>query len=256
MMKLIKMELYKLRTSKMFIISMSVCFAVNAIILALVPVITRLLDPDAEITKETVAEQIANPFSVGLMAIVIFISAVSFLSLDFSGGYIKNIAGQTKNRGDIVMAKIVAVGVHNLIFYAVGALSNCLGYGVMGQLAIDGDILGGVLTLLLKWLLSLAICAILTFIAVGLTAKTFAIVMAILFSTGTFSLLYSGIDVAISSSLKINDFQLSRYMPDTLIGNVSILTDTLVVNSLIVSAVFIAVFILLSCIVFKKRDVK
>ena len=255
MMRLIKKELYKLRTSKLFIVSMIICFSLNALFIMGIPLLMKVISPDTAMPVNKLSALIADPFNVGLVLIVIYISVVSFLYLDFAGGFIKNIAGQAK-RTDLVIAKFFAVAVHNLIFFAVGALSNIVGALGTGNFVVDGDVMGGVMTFLLRWLLSLAVCAILLLIAVGMTSKTFAIVMAVLFSTGTFTLIYNGISFGVNSLLKTDSFQLSHYMPDGLYGNVNAVTGDLVVNSIIVSVVFIILFVTLTCVVFKKRDVK
>lgn len=255
MMKLIKMELYKLRTSKLFIISMIICFFLNALFIMGIPLLMQVISPDMEMPVNELSSLIAAPFSIGMILIVIYISVVSFLYLDFAGGFIKNIAGQAK-RTDLVLAKFVAVAVHNLIFFAVGALSNIVGALGTGNFVVDGDVMGGVMTFLLRWLLSLAVCSILMLIVIGMTSKTFAIVMAVLFATGTVSLIYEGISFGVNSLLKIDSFQLSHYMPDSLYGSVDAVTGNLVVNAIIVSVVFIVLFVALTCIVFKKRDVK
>ena len=138
MTNLIKMEWYKLRTSKLFIILLIVTFVLNAIFLASLPMISSALG--AQMTATDLSSVLASPFALGLLMIPLFISAVSFLYLDFSGGYIKNIAGQLANRGSLVFAKFIMIGVHNLIFF-VATLCVCRdkrdhrGCGCMGRCA-------------------------------------------------------------------------------------------------------------------------
>ena len=45
-------------------------------------------------------------------------------------------------------------------------------------------------------------------------------------------------------------------MPDALMNSVSVVNNELVVNAIVVGAAFIAVFVILTYITFKKRDVK
>ena len=165
MTSLVKMEWYKLRTTKMFIVLAAVTAVINMAFVAVVPMAVRAFGGPAEATA--IADAIASPFGFGLLMIPVFISAVSFLYYDFAGGFIKNYAGQVGTRDKIVAAKFIVLGIHNLIFFALGSLSHVLGLMISGTLVFDGSILAGIGTLLLKWLLSMAICSILMFIAVG-----------------------------------------------------------------------------------------
>ncbi|WP_405340236.1 ABC transporter permease [Ruminococcus sp.] len=254
MTNLIKMEWYKLRTSKLFIILLIVTFVLNAIFLASLPMITSALG--AEMTATELSSILASPFALGLLMIPIFISAVSFLYLDFSGGYIKNIAGQLADRGSLVFAKFIMIGVHNLIFFVTAAISAVLATALTGGSVMDAAVWSGILTLLLKWLLSLSLCTVLMFFAVGLRNKTLAIIMAVVFSTGALSLLYMGINTGITALFKVENIDVGNYLPDALMGSVNVITGELVVNAIIVAAIFIGVFLWLTYMMFKKRDVK
>ena len=119
-----------------------------------------------------------------------------------------------------------------------------------------GAILGGVMTLLLKWLLSMAVCSILLFFAVGIRNKVLASIVAVVFSVSALSLVYLAVNTAAMNVLKIEGFDLGAYMPDALMNSVNAVTGNLVVNGLVVAAVFIALFVTLTYMVFKKRDVK
>ena len=249
MTNLLKMEWYKLRTSRLFIVLLIVTFALNALLLAALPFASSALGQEMSATN--LSAILASPFALGLLMIPIFISAVSFLYLDFSGGYIKNIAGQLPDRGSIVFAKFIMIGIHNLIFFIVAALSAVLASAATSGLVMDEAIGGGVLTLLLKWLLSLSICTILMFFAVGLRNKTLAILMAVVFSTGAL-----GINSGISALFKVENVSVGDYLPDSLMGSVNAITGDLVVNAIIVAVVFISLFLSLTYIMFKKRDVK
>ena len=256
MMNLIKMEWYKLRTAKLFLVLSAVVFGFNMLIAMLAPIASRLMMPGMDIPAVKLSEVITNPFSLGLPLILIYISAVSYLYLDFSGGYIKNIAGQVHSRGSLILSNFVVLSIHNLILFAVCVLSCVLGNAVAGNLNVDDAVAGGVLTFVIKWLLSLAICSILMFFAVGIRNKIIAIILAVVFSTGSLSLLYLGINTAVANIFKTENFDLGNYLPDSLINSVSVTSNTLVVNAIVVSVIFITVFVMLTSITFKKKDVK
>ncbi len=256
MSNLVKMELYKLRTSKLFLALLGICAVTNAAFAAGGPLITKFFAPKDDF-HSNLSEAFVSPFYAGLLMIFLFISAVSFLYLDFSDGYIKNLAGQTSNRGSIVFAKFIAVAVHNVIYFIVITLSNILGTAIVGALVIDGNIVEGILTLLIKWLLSMALCSILMLFAVGFRSKTFATILGVIFPIGALSLLYIGIDTLIGKFVDLGKgFSIANYMPDSLINSVNVANNEFVVNSVIVALIYIVLFCLLTNIAFKKRDIK
>ena len=253
MINLIKMEGYKLRTSKLFIILLSIIFVLNTAISLAGPLFGKMLTGQA--SPVSLADQIVSPFSFLLLMTAVYISATSFLYIDFSGGYIKNIAGQVGDRGKIVFSKFIIIGLHNLIFFAAGALSNVLGALIAGVLVNEGNVFLAILTLLLKWLLSMAVSSILLFFTVGIRNKSLGIITAVVFGANVFSLMYMGLGMAVENIFHVS-VNIGDFMPDSLMGAVSVGNNELVVNGLVVSAVFIAAFLILTYIVFKKRDVK
>ena len=146
--------------------------------------------------------------------------------------------------------------IHNLIFFILGALSSVLGVAMAGTLVIDGNIFAGVGTLLLKWLLSMAICSILMFFAVGIKNKTLATIIGVIFATGALNLAYMGISTGVTYLFKIEDFALGDYLPDALMGSVNAGANTLVINAVLVGLIFTVAFVALTYFTFKKRDIK
>ena len=256
MMNLIKMEWYKLRTSKLFIVLLSIAFAANLIISIGTPLITKLIMPGMPIPPTPMSSLLSQPFSFMFLMLIVFISAVSFMSLDFSGGYIKNIAGQVGDRGKIVISKFIVIGIHNLIFFIAGVLSSLLGTLIAGQITVDAAVMSGILTLLIKWFLSMALCSILLFFAVGIRNKTLATIIGVVLSINALSLAYLGVNTLVANVFKINDFDFGSFMPDALMNSVSVVNNELVVNALVAGTIFIAVFVTLTYMTFKKRDVK
>lgn len=258
MSNLIKMELYKLRTSKLFIILLIIFALTNALIVVGSSVLMDVVasQTGSESMKMNLSGEISSPFSLEMLLMFNYISVVSFLFLDFSDGYIKNIAGQLSDRGGIVTAKYIAVAVHNLIFFIVAALSGLAAGAIVGMNADVENIGAAIATLCIKWLLSLAINAILMFFAVGLRSKPFALIIGVMISLGAFSLLYLGIDTVLINLFKVENFTLNAYMPDTLMSSVSVGDQNLVANGIIVAVIFIALFFTLTYITFKKKDIK
>ncbi len=254
MYNLLKMECYKLRTSKLFIVMLSVACGLNFIAEILTPMILKLAEPAAVLQDEKFSSIIATPLSGGLM-IFMFISVASYYYSDFDSGYIKNIAGQVKNKGSIVIVKFITAAIHNLIFFICGGLAITAGAAINGMLVFDKDIPGGIATMLIKWLLSIALCSILLFFAVGIRSKSLTIVFGVIFAVSALSLLYMGINAGIAALIKGSTFDLASYMPDALLDSVNVVNGDLVPNALIVGVVYTVVFTSLTYTTFKKRDI-
>ena len=259
--KLIKMDLRRLFHSRLFIISMGVVALINIVLNVALALILSLFDSAGEIPETLLSDLIVEPFFISLLIIPLFVSVISFSYSDIANGYIKNIAGQIQKRSHTVFSKFVVIGVHNALFLIVGSASNIIGnyagsaFGNM-RVTADAGIFQGLATLLIKWMLCMALSSILMFFTTGIKNKTLAVVIGVITGTGALGLVYIGLDAAIANIFKIEGFSLSDYMPDTLYGAVSVASDTAVINSLIVAVVCTAIFLFLTVKVFNNRDIK
>lgn len=256
MSNLIKMELYKLRTSKLFTILLICCAVLNIVCSVGGQMIVKAVADDAGAVTTDFSSVLTAPFTFDMLMMFTFISVVSFLYLDFNNGYIKNIAGQVPNRGYVVISKFAVVAIHNLIYFLVASISNLIAGCITGMNFDTQNIGSGIATFAIKWLLSLSMCAVLMFFTIGLKSKSFALILAVMFPLGAFSLIYMGIDTAIKNLLKIKSFSLGNYMPDTLLGTVDVAEGTMVANGIIIAIIFLALFYTLTHITFNKRDIK
>ena len=151
---------------------------------------------------------------------------------------------------------------HNLFYGIMGAVAGFAGYFLSpsSNFIFDEDIAQGIEVFFIKYLLTLAMGAIVLFITTGLYSNVFAIVLSVLFCVGALSLLYMGIDQIISL-LKIKNFSISNYVPDMLYQNISVDAmnkpeSAIALTSVIVAVVFTALFVAGAVVLFNKRDVK
>ena len=86
--------------------------------------------------------------------------------------------------------------------------------------------------------------------------KVLATVLGVILGTGTMSLAYMGLNTAISNIFHTQSFDLGMYMPDALFNSVNVGANVAVINAIVVSLVFIVLFMALTVKVFKSRDVK
>ncbi len=260
MANIIKMDLRRMSHSTLFAVSLLIIAGLNLVAGIAEPVVLRLIPTASNLKPTLISDLIASPFSIPLLIILLIMSAVSFFYADFSGGYIKNIAGQVNNRSTLVVSKFIVIGIHNMIFLLVGVVSRILGalvgIAMGGAIEFDALIPAALLTLLIKWMLIMAICAILLFITTGVRNKTLASIIGVIIGTGALGLVYLGLDAAVANIFKVNGFSISDYMPDQLISSVSVGSNIAVINAIIVALVCTAIFLSLAIKLFKIRDLK
>lgn len=259
--KLIKMDLRRMSKSTVFKISLAVIAVFNIIAGIALPLIVNLIPNASQSFEATpLSSVISNPVTISLLIILLFVSVVSFTYADFANGYVKNLAGQVGKRSNYIFSKFVVIAIMNLIFVVTGSLSNVIGelsgtaFG--GKIEVDGLILAGIATLVIKWMLCVAISTILLFITTGVRNKTLASIVGVVIGTGALGLVYFGLDSAISGIFKVSDFSIASYMPDQLMNTVNVGTNMAVFNAIIVAVVCTALFLALSVKTFNSRDVK
>ena len=217
--------------------------------------------PETPIQPQRVSDFFAQPFGFPLVIVALIISVISFTYADIANGYVKNIAGQIPRKSDVVIAKFVAVGVHNMVFFLVSALTVVIGTLIptaMGHETIEFDsgLGAGLLTFLIKWLLAMAMSAILLFLTTGVQNKTIATVAGIFLGTGSLNLLYFGINEGVKAIFHVGKFSVNEFMPDQLINQVNVGANVAVIHSVAVSVVCIALFAVLTVRLFNRRDIK
>lgn len=261
MANLIKMDMRRMLHAPMFYITLIIVSAFNILLNFALVSVAKLFMSSQAVKPTTFSDIITTPFFIPLLIILMFASVIAFFYADISGGFIKNIAGQLPRKSYLIVSKFIVGSIHNLIFMVAGVLSyllGCLGLSAMGMITLtdDGNILAAVMTLLLKWLLSVAITSILLFVSNGIQNKVLASVIGVIIGTGSLGLAYMGLNTAIDGIFHSENFDIGSFMPDTLLGNVNVAANTAVLNALIVSLVCIAVFLALTVKVFNSRDVK
>ena len=180
----------------------------------------------------------------------------NFIGSEQSCGYTKNFAGQLSNKGYMAISKFVVTSVAQfIILFIYGAVSAVLAEILFGNY-INGYNIGELIrALFLKLLLYFAINAIIIFLCTLTKSHSIAMVAGCIFGIGVTKFAYSAIEVVLGT-LKIN-FPISSYMPDGIDSQLSIDTaGSLTVNAIVVSIVFIAVFLGANYFLQRKRDVR
>ena len=189
------------------------------------------------------------------LALFMVIFAVLYSTADMTSGFIKNIAGQVRDRRGLVFAKGVSLFVYTvltmLIFTGIQTISNALFFDEL----VFGPVkeflqYAGIQTLLHFALLILAMC-----IAIVLRNNVISMMLSVCLCMNVLVIFYSFLDNLIAKA-HIKNFHVLEY---TVTGNISFLetnvTAKMAVTALAVSIAFVIVMIEVCSTVFKKRDI-
>ena len=189
------------------------------------------------------------------LAVFMVIFAVLYSTADMTSGFIKNIAGQVRDRRGLVFAKGVSLFVYTvltmLIFTGIQTISNALFFDEL----VFGPVkeflqYAGIQTLLHFALLIIVMC-----IAIVLRNNVISMMLSVCLCMNVLVIFYSFLDNLIAKA-HIKNFHVLEY---TVTGNISFLetnvTAKMAVTALAVSIAFVIVMIEVCSTVFKKRDI-
>ena len=189
------------------------------------------------------------------LALFMVIFAVLYSTADMTSGFVKNIAGQVRDRRRLVFAKGVSLFVYTvltmLIFTGIQTVSNALFF--------DEFVFGPVKEFLqyagIQTLLHFAFLMIVMCIAIVLRNNVISMMLSVCLCMNVLVIFYSFLDNLIAKA-HIKNFHVLEY---TVTGNISFLetnvTAKMAVTALAVSIAFIIVMIEVCSTVFKKRDI-
>lgn len=189
------------------------------------------------------------------LALFMVIFAVLYSTADMTSGFVKNIAGQVRDRRRLVFAKGVSLFVYAvltmLIFTGIQTVSNALFF--------DEFVFGPVKEFLqyagIQTLLHFALLIIVMCIAIVLRNNVISMMLSVCLCMNVLVIFYSFLDNLIAKA-HIKNFHVLEY---TVTGNISFLetnvTAKMAVTALAVSIAFVIVMIEVCSTVFKKRDI-
>lgn len=271
MLNLIKMDLYRLFKTKSLktgvIISAMISFVTIAIIAFLSNLVPQL-SPDSQVTMTEMMPFVNWRNSVSFYDIILtatnvlslMVSAVLasiFINEEQINGYIKNIAGQVKNKGMMIVAKFVALAVMTLfvlIAYTAGAtvsgfvfFNNAITYeGLTQFLAVFGT----------KYVIYLSVNAIILFLCTLTKSKTLSVAVGVIFGSGASIIVYNIISTFIGIVLKL-EVPVASYVPDGLVFGLTMTAPSAeIIKAIALAVAYIVVFIVASMVVMKKRDTR
>lgn len=281
MLNIIKMDLYRMLKTK----SMYVIWIVLAVILLIT---TSLCKTDYELLTEKDAmkqEQVTEPtvdnINVGMMvtlptepgekvtvydiffansqgklyALLLVIFTVLFSTADISSGYIKNIGGQVRNRGTLILSRAIALAVFTVLTMAGAFLFQAAANGIFFGELEWGNTKAILSYFVTELALHYALVLICMAIAIILKNNVISMVIAVCLTMNVMTIVYGVINGAIQK-IGIQNFQIYKY---TITGKLSLLPMNPSGNECLaafgVAIVFIVMMISVSSVAFQKRDI-
>jgi ABC-type transport system involved in multi-copper enzyme maturation permease subunit len=273
MLNLIKMDFYRLFRTKAVrvgaIAAVLFAFFTSLLNLGIVKIIEYAMEDDPN-----AADGMSEFFSVvgwmngvdfaqviltGTGMLSLFLScmiAASYIGGEQSCGFAKNVAGQIPNRGLMIVSKFTATCFIHLmvlaIYTCVCSIFAPIFFGSYITSYSIGTMIGG---LALRFILFCAINAVLLFFCTLAKSHAVAMVIGAIFGIGVTSLIYMLANMLLSLvNIKVD---IAKLMPDGINGLISASSlGDIVARAIIVTVVFISVFLTGAALLYKKRDVK
>lgn len=281
MLNIIKMDLYRMLKTKSMYVIWIVLAAILLITTSLCKTDYELLTEKDAMKQEQVTEPTVDNINVGMMvtlptepgekvtvydiffansqgklyALLLVIFTVLFSTADISSGYIKNIGGQVRNRGTLILSRAIALAVFTVLTMAGAFLFQAAANGIFFGELEWGNTKAILSYFVTELALHYALVLICMAIAIILKNNVISMVIAVCLSMNVMTIVYGVINGAIQK-IGIQNFQIYKY---TITGKLSLLPMNPSGNecwaAFGVAIVFIVMMISVSSVVFQKRDI-
>lgn len=203
----------------------------------------------------TVLDSVYANLQGKFVALFMVIFVVVYSMADATSGYVKNVAGQMKRRGNLVGAKAIALAVFTVctmgVYVIVQAVSNVICFGNLTWGA--GNVFFRYLAI--QIILHFALNLIVMMIAIVVHNNVFSIAFVICMCMNVMAIVYSGVD-KLAAKMGVTDFHTLAY---TVTGKISILGMGSSMREIgcaaTVAVVFGVITLAVSSVVFQKRDI-
>lgn len=189
------------------------------------------------------------------IALFMVIFTILYATADITSGYVKNIAGQVRNRKNLILAKAIALLLYTvltmLLFVGIQMLSNAISY----QKLVIGPGKEFFQYAALQTLLHFALIMVIMCVAVVLRNNVISMMIGVCLCMNVLIMLYGVVDQAVAK-MGIQDFHMMDY---TVSGKIVTLGMNAAPKTIgmaaLVGIVFIVVMLAISMTVFQKRDI-
>ncbi len=207
--------------------------------------------------EKTVAYQFENACKGAHISLLVSIFTTIFVMAEQKNGFLKNIAGQKKFRGSIIISKMVISALFIAILFAVNiGFTSILQAIVFGNNFDTGFNSEFFRNAGLQYLAHFALSILVILLCTWTRSSSLTMTLSTLLSINVFSIIYILINIIISK-LDIKDFDISKY---TIMNCIQSTTGTMVAEDvtriIVVSLIYTAIYGFLSVLLMQKRDVK
>lgn len=281
MLNIIKMDLYRMLKTKSMYVIWIVLAAILLITTSLCKTDYELLTEKDAMKQEQVTEPTVDNINVGMMvtlptepgekvtvydiffansqgklyALLLVIFTVLFSTADISSGYIKNIGGQVRNRGTLILSRAIALAVFTVLTMAGAFLFQASANGIFFGELEWGNTKAILSYFVTELALHYALVLICMAIAIILKNNVISMVIAVCLSMNVMIIVY-GVINSVIQKIGIQNFQIYKY---TITGKLSLLPMNPSGNECLaafgVAIVFIVMMISVSSVVFQQRDI-
>lgn len=279
MLKLIKMDLYRMFHTKAFyiiwiILGAAVIFSttmskedyqymqeeaakgqMEAVSEVNMNVGLNVVIPTKPGEKVTVFDQVFANIQSKFIALFLVIFTVLFSTADLTSGYIKNIGGQVKERGNLILSKAIV-----LLIYTVLTLFLYLGIQAVCQYAVFGASKWGNMEMFWRYfgtevVLHYSFVLICMAMAIILKSNMLSMTLSVCLCVNVLTMVYGVVDKVLQN-MGVKDFHFIEY---TVSGKISLLSMSPnvsdCVNAVGIAGGFGALAVLLTILVFRRRDI-
>lgn len=189
------------------------------------------------------------------VALFVVIFAVLFATADLNSGYIKNIGGQVRSRGQLVLSKTISIFVFTIMTFLVFTTLQTVANGIFLGYIKWGNPRDFLFYSGTQILLHFALAVICMAIAIFLRNNVVSMIFAVCLCMNIMTLVYSVLEKLIHK-MGAKEFEIMNY---TVTGNISRLSKELTnkdsLSAICISVVFIVIMGVLGSVVFEKRDI-
>lgn len=205
--------------------------------------------------KVTVADILFANTQAKFIALFLVIFAVMYATADINSGYIKNIGGQVRNRGSLILAKAVSLLVYTVLSMVGAAVLQIVSNQIILGYIEWGGAKDFLMYLGIQTLLHFALVLICMAIAVIIRSNVITMIIAVCLCMNMMIILYSAADKMIQK-MGVKEFQLLDY---TVTGKIAMLpmypSGSECMEAVAVAVGFIVVMVAVTSLIFRKRDI-
>ncbi len=198
----------------------------------------------------------SSDLSSGIVVLFILIGAVLFFRADEKNGFIKNIAGQTKHKYNILLSKLAVTGVYTFVcmfcYMVIGYIAFATGIILDGSISFGIEYLPEAIKVFaLQYLLYMAFISGLLLVTEFTKSTSAGITIGLLETMG-----FGKLFVTITQKVFNTDFDISKYYISTNILKVNMDAQADVLKfALGIGIVYFILYNVLNVLWFSKKDI-